>query len=155
MDVAALFQGKHKFQPFTIPGTLNLAQWNPIPHRYRPGRRRYRPKHNLAYSHDDITSLQTSLNVLESVRAIRHHRWTVFDLQYPFLASIVLFSLYVAPSAPIIKTLAVIGGVLVLMMPATQQFFLPSLTIWTWLIYFFCSRYVACTSSPDMWTCPS
>jgi hypothetical protein len=27
-------------------------------------------------------------------------------------------------------------------MPATRQFFLPSVTIWTWLLYFFCSRYV-------------
>jgi len=149
MDITALLQGKHKLLPFTIPGTLNLARLNPIPHRYRPGRRRFRQKHNLAYSHDDITSLQTSLNVLESVRAIRNHRWTVFDLQYPFLASLVLFCLYIAPPAPILKTLGALAGILILMMPATQQFFLPSLTIWTWLLYFFCSRYVILPRVPE------
>jgi hypothetical protein len=34
----------------------------------------------------------------------------------------------------------VLGALLIFLMPVTRQFFFPALTIWVWLLYFFCSR---------------
>lgn len=127
--------------PFLWPGSINLAKLNPIPHRYRPSRRRSRQKQRESYSGtSDVTALQTSFNVLDSVRAIRRHRWSISDIQYVALAGFLIFSLAITPPAPVIKTLVIIGTLLVLFMPITRQFFLPSLPIWTYLTYFFCSR---------------
>lgn len=140
MQEFTFFQARAKF-PFLWPGTVNLAHLNPIPHRYRPSRRRSRQKRRESYSGPgDVTALRTSFNVLDSVRAIRRHRWSILDIQYVALAGFLLFSLAITPSAPVIKTLVVLGTLLALFMPITRQFFLPSLPIWTYLTYFFCSR---------------
>lgn len=76
----------------------------------------------------------------DGVRDLQKHHFKFSDIQYVFLACLTLFSLYVAPPAPGIKLLALMGAVWVLLMPATRQFFLPSSMIWIWLVYFFCSR---------------
>jgi len=132
------------------PFTLKLSALNPIPRRYRPGRQRSRQKLReddpTDYNDGDVrservTRLQTSFNPLITLRVLRRHRWTLLDLQYPVLAGFILFSLCITPPAPLIKTLGVLGLILVLLMPITRQFFLPSLPIWTYLLYFFCSRY--------------
>jgi hypothetical protein len=52
----------------------------------------------------------------------------------------IFFSLAILPSAPFIKTGGLAVLAVLLLMPATQQFFLPSLSIWTYLLYFFSSR---------------
>ncbi|KAG8407492.1 Phosphatidylinositol:ceramide phosphoinositol transferase (IPC synthase) [Metarhizium acridum] len=36
-------------------------------------------------------------------------------------------------------------------MPATRQFFLPAVTIWVWLVYFFCSRFIPYDYRPHIW----
>lgn len=153
--------GKPKL-PFSWPvGTLNLASFNPIPKKFRPGRTRNtgRPRGNSKFKKADeaatfggggssgsggvvegVTRLQTSFNPLDAVRSLRRHRWRPLDLQYLVLTGFCLFSLAIAPHAPVAKSLAVLGTVLVLAMPATRQFFLPSWPIWTYLLYFFCSR---------------
>lgn len=136
---------KPKLLPLRWPGTL--AQLNPIPHKFRPARKlrlRLRPQGGSRSQDqaDDVTSLQTSFDVRRSLRTLRTRRWSLWDLQYLVTFGYILFSLAILPPAPLIKTgvLAVIG--LVLLMPITQQFFLPSLPIWTYLLYFFASRYV-------------
>ncbi|KAH6623565.1 hypothetical protein F5144DRAFT_365812 [Chaetomium tenue] len=142
---------KPKLLPLRWPGTL--AQLNPIPHKYRSTRKlrlqlRGSKSHNQP---DDITKLQRSFDVLKSVRALRSRRWTIWDLQHPMTFGFILFSLAILPSAPFIKTgvLVVLG--LLLLMPATQQFFLPSLPIWTYLLYFFASRFIGAEYRPHIW----
>ena len=88
----------------------------------------------------DITTLQTSLSFREGVRELRQHNFQPSDLQYLILAVLTLFSLWIAPSAPFTKTFSILAGLWLLFVPATRQFFKPSLPIWVWLLYFFCSR---------------
>lgn len=76
----------------------------------------------------DITSLQTSFNLWDGIRDLQRHRWHIVDLQYLLLAGLTLFSLWIAPPALAFKMLGLLGGVWLLLMPATRQFF-SALTI--------------------------
>lgn len=62
------------------------------------------------------------------------------DIQYPALAGFMLFSLVIAPMPILVKIGIPTVSLLVCLMPATRQFFLPSMPIWIYLLYFFCSR---------------
>jgi hypothetical protein len=142
---AVLPQPKAKLLPFAWPVALSLEKLNPIPHKYRPSRktrmRLQKIKSNPGVpATDDITRLQTSFNVLENVAALRRRRWRIYDLQHLVVFGVILFSLFILPSAPLIKTGALVVLGLLLLMPITGQFFLPSLPIWTYLLYFFSSR---------------
>jgi hypothetical protein len=144
---AVLPQQKAKLLPFAWPLTLNLAHLNPIPHKYRPSRktrmRLSKIKSNAGpKAADDVTRLQTSFNVLDSVSALRSRRWRIYDIQYLVVFGYILFSLCILPPAPLVKTGAMVFLGILLLMPVTNQFFLPSLPIWTYLLYFFSSRYV-------------
>lgn len=138
-DLSATLSGKPKLQ-LLWPEHLNLPFLNTIPHRYGIGRRRSKSKSRAHPGVDDITTLKTSFNAWDGLRDLQKHKWCTSDLQYLFLAMLALFSLWVAPPAPGVKTLAVLLSVWVIAMPATRQFFLPSSMIWIWLLYFFCSR---------------
>lgn len=140
-DFTATLSGKPKLQ-LLWPEHVNLPFLNTLPHRYRIGRRRSKSKSRMRPGEEDITTLKTSFNAWDGLRDFQRHKWRTSDLQYVFLALLGLFCLWVAPPAPGVKTLAVVGSVWVLLMPATRQFFLPSSMIWVWLLYFFCSRYV-------------
>lgn len=137
---ALLSQPKPKL-PFW-PGSLNFALLNPIPHKYRPSRRlRARQKARpTALRDDDVSRLQTSFDVRETLRILRTRRWHILDVQYLILAVVLLFSLMIAPSAPLIKTGALVLYSVLLLMPITRQFFLPSMAIWVYLLFFFSSR---------------
>ena len=140
-DFANPLSGKTKM-PFPWTENLNLDFLNRLPASYHVGRR-VRPRSKskpIRPDGTDITSLQRSFSLWDGVRDFQKHDWKFSDIQYFVLGSLVLFSLYIAPPAPSEKTLAVLGGLWLLLMPATRQFFLPSLSIWTWLLYFFCSR---------------
>jgi hypothetical protein len=140
---AFLTQPKPKL-PFLWTGSLNLSHLNPIPYKFRPSRRlRMRQKaRSTAESkgQDDVAKLNTSFNVLETLRHLRRRQWKLLDLQHLLVAGFVLFSLLITPSAPLIKSGVVVAYSMLLLMPVTQQFFLPSLPIWTYLLYFFSSR---------------
>lgn len=140
-DLAGLSgSGKPKLQ-LLWPEHLNLPFLNAIPHRYRIGRRRSKSKsRSMHRGSEDITSLQTSFNAWDGVRDLQNHKYRVSDLQYVFLICLNLFSLSIAPPAPGVKLLAILGSAWLLLMPATRQFFKPSAVIWSWLLYFFCSR---------------
>lgn len=123
-----------------------------IPERFQPGgsRRRSRSKKPKRQHYDeptDITRLQRSLNPLDGVRAIQRHRWGWLDIQYAALAGFMLFSLVIAPMPVLVKIGIPVVSLLVCLMPATRQFFLPSMPIWIYLLYFFCSRYVVIYTS--------
>lgn len=92
---------------------------------------------------EDVTTLQTSFSIKESLQRWRRRSWSIFDIQYVALASITITCLWmIEPAAPILKTAAFLGYMLLLLMPATSQFFLPSWPIWAYLLFFFSSRYV-------------
>lgn len=138
-DLSSAFPAKPKLASLWVDN-LNLAFLNRLPNRYQVGRRR-RAKSKTTYpDFDDLTTLKTSFNFWDGLRDLQKHQWRLIDLQYVFLTGLTLFSLWIAPSAPAIKMFSLMGAVWVLLMPATRQFFLPSLMIWVWLVYFFCSR---------------
>ncbi|KAI1385923.1 PAP2-domain-containing protein [Hypoxylon trugodes] len=90
-----------------------------------------------------IAALQTSFKITDSFQQLRTRKWSVFDVQYVVLAGLTLTSIWIIePSAPFIKTAAALGYLSLLLMPATRQFFLPSWPIWTYLLYFFSSRFI-------------
>lgn len=139
-DLPSAFSGKPKL-PYIWTENLSLALLNRLPNKYRVGRRRTRSKSKHIHPGvEDITTLQTSFSVSDGIRDLQKHKFRTSDLQYVALTSLTLFSLYIAPSAPAVKTLALLASVWVLLMPATRQFFLPSSAIWVYLVYFFCSR---------------
>ncbi|PHH79640.1 hypothetical protein CDD82_2253 [Ophiocordyceps australis] len=146
--------GPHRQKPvlpslWTDSLTLNLL--SRLPNRNHDDRRRGRSKSRSRAGFVDVTSLQTSFNLWHGIRDLQKRRWRPADLQYLFLAALVFFSLWITPSAPVIKTCAVVGGAWILLMPATRQFFFPSITIWVWLVYFFCSRFIPYEYRPHIW----
>ncbi|KAK0625281.1 hypothetical protein B0T17DRAFT_269102 [Bombardia bombarda] len=150
---AFLAQTKPKL-PFLWPASLKLSQLNPVPQKYRPSRRlrlRQKAKSDAAGGADDITRLKTSFDVSESIRTLQTRRWRIHDLQYLLLFAFIIFSLSIIPPAPFIKTAVLLGLGLLLLMPITQQFFLPSLPIWTYLLYFFSSRFIDASYRPHIW----
>ncbi|KAF3763662.1 hypothetical protein M406DRAFT_347205 [Cryphonectria parasitica EP155] len=135
------------------PGALKIK----IPERYRSGggdSRRSRSRKPRRKHHDEPTSLtrmQTSFNPMDGVRAIQRHRWGWLDIQYPALAGFMLFSLIIAPMPILVKIAIPLVSVFVCLMPATRQFFLPSMPIWIYLLYFFCSRFIPVQYRPHIW----
>lgn len=133
---------KPKLLPLRWPGSFTML--NPIPHKYRTTRklrlflRPHGPKPRG--QSDDITRLQTSFDVWVTLRALRTRKWSLWDLQHLVVFGYLVFSLAILPSAPFIKMGALAVLAVLLLMPVTQQFFLPSLPIWTYLLYFFASR---------------
>ncbi|KAG7293787.1 hypothetical protein NEMBOFW57_003844 [Staphylotrichum longicolle] len=142
---------KPKLLPLRWPSTL--AQLNPIPQKFRPARK-LRLRLQPTKSHDrpdDITRLQRSFDIRGSLKALRTRRWSLWDLQHFITIGFVLFSLAILPSAPLIKTGVLVVLAALLLMPITQQFFLPSLPIWTYLLYFFASRFIGTEYRPHIW----
>ncbi|KHO01000.1 aureobasidin resistance protein Aur1 [Metarhizium album ARSEF 1941] len=148
--------------PGSVPGkpvlpslwteNLTIAFLNRLPSRYHVGRRRARSKSKTMHpGAEDITALRTSFNSWDGLRDLQRHRWRASDLQYVFLVGLTLFSLWIAPPAPTLKFLALVAASWIFLMPATRQFFLPAVTIWVWLVYFFCSRFIPYDYRPHIW----
>jgi hypothetical protein len=137
------------FYAATSPGTYTKAKmpfsWpsipNPIPRRYR---RRLRSKFRSSQSPaSSITSIETSFNPSDTIRALRNHKWSIYDGQYLVLIILAIFSLSISQApGPMMKTGAASLLMLLLLVPITRQFFLPFLPIATWLFFFFNARYV-------------
>ncbi|KAH7324998.1 putative aureobasidin-resistance protein [Stachybotrys elegans] len=98
-----------------------------------------------------VSDLKTSFDFRDGVRDLQKHRWTLWDIQYAVLIGLSLFSLSIAPSAPLLKTSAVFATTWIMLMPATRQILLPSSPIWVWLLYFFCSRFIPYEVRPHIW----
>jgi len=142
------------FYPASSPTTYTKSKlpfsWasipNPIPRRYR---RRLRSKFRSAQSPASaIASIETSFNPKDSIRALRNHRWSIYDGHYLILIILAIFSLSISQApGPLVKTGAAALLMLALLMPITRQFFLPFLPIATWLVFFFNARYVSYSGS--------
>ncbi|GAB0134650.1 hypothetical protein EsDP_00003012 [Epichloe bromicola] len=131
---------------------LTIAFLNHLPDRYHVGRRRARSKSKTTHpGAEDVTTLRTSFNISDGLRDLQKRKWKPSDLQYVFLAGLTLFSLWIAPPAPALKFFALLAASWILLMPATRQFFMPSVTIWVWLVYFFCSRFIPYDYRPHIW----
>ncbi|KAJ4292986.1 Phosphatidylinositol:ceramide phosphoinositol transferase (IPC synthase) [Collariella sp. IMI 366227] len=137
--------------PLRWPGAL--AQLNPIPHKFRPSRKlKLRLQMNgIKDKPDDITKVKTSFDAWGTLKNLRTRRWCLWDLQHLVVFGYIIFSLAILPSAPLVKTGALVVLGALLLMPVTQQFFLPSLPIWTYLLYFFSSRFIAPEYRPHIW----
>jgi membrane-associated phospholipid phosphatase len=131
---------------------ITLAIFTRIPTRYTTGRPRSRSKSKiLPPGQEPVGDLQTSFNFWDGIRDLQKHKWQTSDIQYFILVGLTLFSLAVAPSAPIFKTFALAVSAWLVLAPATRQFFLPSAPIWIWLLYFFCSRFIPYEYRPHIW----
>lgn len=130
--------------PIPFAPSLSLSDLNPIPYKFRPSRRlrmRQKARSPAGFNgQDSVTKLKTSFNAMDTIRHLRRRQWKLLDLQHLALAGFIFFSLSITPPAPLIKTGAVVAYCGLLLMPITQQFFLPSLSIWVYLLYFFSSR---------------
>ncbi|CAK7222260.1 Phosphatidylinositol:ceramide phosphoinositol transferase (IPC synthase) [Sporothrix bragantina] len=154
---------------FLWPAAEALAQWNPIPRKYRPSKSRRKQKPRLSVSappsrfssspqagngkgqSHSVAALQRSFNPADGIRTLRRHRWNIYDVQHLITVCFVLFSFIIAP-IPIIVDIGIVAGYsLLVLMPATRQFFLPSLPIWTYLFYFFSSRFIPVEYRPHIW----
>lgn len=132
----------------SIPFPLNLGKLNPIPHRYRFVRRR---KGRSRFEAEDITTLQTSFNPFDTIKKIKRHQWTLNDLQYLLLGGFFAFSLTIAPMPVVLKLGIVLLATAAFLMPITSQFFWPGAVIWTYLLYFFSSRFIPVEARPHIW----
>lgn len=113
----------------------------PFPRRYR---RRLRSKLRAVQSPaSSLSDVETSFNPADTIRALRTHRWSVYDLHHlvPILVCIFSLSISQAPS-PLIKTGAAFLLMVGLLIPVSRQFLLPFFPVLTWLIFFFNARYV-------------
>ncbi|EFX00801.1 type 2 phosphatidic acid phosphatase [Grosmannia clavigera kw1407] len=151
---------------FTWPTASTLSHWNPIPRKYRMGRTKRRPKPRLITQSryfvspesssgkgvpNTIAALQISFNPVDGFRHLRQHRWSLYDVQYLITILFVIFSFVIA-SIPLPVCIAIVVGYSFLVLaPATRQFFLPSVSIWAYLLYFFCSRFIPVEYRPHIW----
>jgi inositol phosphorylceramide synthase catalytic subunit len=107
-----------------------------VPHRIR---RKLRSKiRNRQSPASSITALETSFSPADTLRALRSHRWTIYDGQYLILALLGIFSLCIIQTpGPAVKLPIAILLLTSLVLPITRQFFLPFLPIVAWLIFFY------------------
>ncbi|KAK7755434.1 Phosphatidylinositol:ceramide phosphoinositol transferase (IPC synthase) [Diatrype stigma] len=98
---------------------LNLGR---IPEVFSYRRLEKSPEAPLS-AEEDVTTLKTSFSIEESLRRLRRRKWSIFDIQYVALASLTVVCLWmIEPAAPILKTAAFLGYMLLLFMPVTSHF---------------------------------
>ena len=130
--------------PFSWPPSIPTI----IPHRIR---RKLRSKVRSRQSPSTTLShLNTSYSPADTIESLRLHRWSFFDGQYLILIILAIFSLCIIPSpGPLVKTALSTLIITALILPVTRQFLLPSLPIWSWLVFFY-----ACGYEPPSLACP-
>ncbi len=94
-----------------------------------------------------LPDLETSLDVRVTIKKLKAHRYTVFDLQYVIMGCSFLFGISIIRNPPLVIRLILVvlllGSVLT---PITSQFFWPAMPIFLWLILFYSSQFI-----PDSW----
>ena len=107
-----------------------------IPHRIR---RRLRSKVRGRQSPStSVGRLHTSYSPADTVESLHLHRWSFYDGQYIILIILGIFSLCIIPwPGPLVKTALATLIITALILPVTRQFLLPSLAIWSWLVFFY------------------
>ncbi|KAM0794479.1 hypothetical protein BDR22DRAFT_789274, partial [Usnea florida] len=121
-----------------------------IPHRIR---RRLRSKVRSRQSPStSISRLQTSYSPADTIESLRLHRWSFYDGQYLILIILGIFSLCIIPSpGALVKTAVSTLIITALILPISRQFLLPSLAIWSWLVFFYACGFIPSTWRPPIW----
>ena len=117
--------------PFSWPPSIPTI----IPHRIR---RRLRSKVRSRQSPStSFGQLHTSCSPADTIESLRAHRWSFYDGQYLILIILGIFSMCIIPwPGPFVKTALATLIITALILPVTRQFLLPSLAIWSWLVFF-------------------
>ncbi|KAF2477909.1 aureobasidin resistance protein Aur1 [Lindgomyces ingoldianus] len=134
-----------------VPGLSQLPSF--IPHRvrrkWRATRSRIRSRQSPTSS---IASLETSFSPADTLRSLRTHPWSIYDGQYLILAIVAIFSLSVMESpGPFAKTFVAALLMLGLVLPAIRQFLLPFLPALTWMLLFYCCKFISSDYRPSIW----
>lgn len=126
------------YSRFQLPFSWRPSIPTIIPHRIR---RKLRSKMRSRQSPStSFGQLHTSYSPADTLEALRLHRWSFYDGQYLILIILGIFSLCITPSpGPLVKTLLATLIITALILPVTRQFLLPSLAIWSWLVFFYAS----------------
>ena len=132
--------------PFSWPPSIPTI----IPHRIR---RRLRSKVRSRQSPStSISRLQTSYSPADTIESLRLHRWSFYDGQYLILIILGIFSLCIIPSpGALVKTALSTLIIAALILPISRQFLLPSLAIWSWLVFFYACGFIPSTWRPPIW----
>ncbi|CAZ83675.1 unnamed protein product [Tuber melanosporum] len=130
----------------------SLMGWPSIPGFHRV-RRKFASRMRSGQSPtSNLSTLQTSYDPADTIRALRAHRWSYWDGQYLFLVILGIFCLSIieTPGA-IIKTLISTLLITSLILPITRQFFLPFLPVAGWLVLFYACRFIPSEWRPPIW----
>uniref|UniRef100_A0A060T565 ARAD1B01892p n=1 Tax=Blastobotrys adeninivorans TaxID=409370 RepID=A0A060T565_BLAAD len=99
----------------------------------------------------NLSSLETSWDVRVSIRRLRQHEWTKWDIQYLILIPILLFCLFICEEPPFVFRLGLALLILLAVsLPITSQFFLYALPIITWLLLFYSTRFIPSKYRPPI-----
>ncbi|KAG0230012.1 hypothetical protein B0O80DRAFT_452819 [Mortierella sp. GBAus27b] len=90
--------------------------------------------------------------VVSTIRPLKKHRYTLYDLQYVFLFAIFSFCYYIMEKPVWFKLPIALGALLLLIPRKTRQFMLPFSAIAAWLILFYCCRFIPSEWRPHIFT---
>ncbi|KAG0043353.1 Aureobasidin resistance protein Aur1 [Gryganskiella cystojenkinii] len=94
----------------------------------------------------------TKAAFVSTIKPLRQHRYTLFDLQYVFLFILFTFC-YCIMDKPVWFKLPIASFAVGLLIPKkTRQFMLPFLAIAAWLILFYCCRFIPASWRPHIFT---
>ena len=117
--------------PLSWPSSLPSL----VPHRIR---RKLRSKIRSRQSpSSSFATLQTSASPVDTLRSLRAHRWSFYDVQYLILIVLVIFSLSIIPARPLVKAAIATAMLVSVTLPLARQFFLPFWPIGVWLIFYY------------------
>ncbi|KAI5956593.1 AUR1 [Candida jiufengensis] len=95
----------------------------------------------------NLSDLNTDTNIRTTLHKLRHHNWSKGEIfHYTLLTSILLFVFIIFPASILYKLPIIIAFSFLFLIPATSQFFLPALPIFTWLAFYF-----TCSKIPHNW----
>lgn len=96
---------------------------------------------------NQLADLNFDTDIKKSIDRFRRHQWTVPDaLHYGFLSGVIFFVFLIFPASFLYKIPILAAFVTCFLIPATSQFFLHALPIFSWLALFFSASKI-----PDSW----
>ncbi|WPK25788.1 hypothetical protein PUMCH_003119 [Australozyma saopauloensis] len=85
-----------------------------------------------------LANLNWNTDVKKSIDKFRNHDWTVAEMMhYGFLSSVIFFVFVIFPASFLIKIPILAAFVMCFLIPATLQFFVHALPVFSWLALFF------------------
>ncbi|GJJ70096.1 inositol phosphorylceramide synthase catalytic subunit [Entomortierella parvispora] len=94
----------------------------------------------------------TKAALVSTIRPLRKHRYTLYDLQYVFLFVVFTFCYFIMDK-PVWFKLPIASFAVGLLVPKrTRPFMLPFLAIAAWLILFYCCRFIPSSWRPHIFT---